>query len=75
MTRNQLLFLKISSVPYNQISFLGYLNDFFDILQKMNLENCILIMDNVAFHKCQAIRTRIETRGHEFLFLPPYYQI
>jgi transposase len=36
------------------------------------INNAILIMDNVPFHKCREIRERIMASGHTLLLLPPY---
>lgn len=32
----------------------------------------IVILDNLSVHKAEAVRSRIEARGCELLFLPPY---
>jgi hypothetical protein len=51
MSKSGVLFKKISLLPFNGYSFLGYIDDFFAFLNNLNLKNCLVIMDNVLFHK------------------------
>jgi transposase len=32
----------------------------------------VMVMDNVAFHKCANVRTAFEEKGLSFVLLPPY---
>lgn len=55
--------------PINGACFLAYV--------EQNLLAClkggdIVIMDNLASHKAEAIRTAIRSAGARLLFLPPY---
>ena len=36
-------------------------------------DTCVIIMDNVTFHKSARTRERIEGKGAKILFLPPYF--
>jgi transposase len=42
------------------------------LLPEIQEKNCILVMDNAAFHKGQETIRIIENQGHTILFLPPY---
>jgi transposase len=72
MTKNGILFKEINTRAYNAQSFLGYLQTFFTFLNEQNLQNCMIIMDNVNFHKSALILECIQTNGHSVKFLPPY---
>jgi transposase len=41
-------------------------------IEQLHMNNCILIMDNVAFHKAAAIQEMVQSKGHRLQFLPPY---
>lgn len=42
-----------------------------DLLPKLTT-NCVIVMDNAAFHKRLDIQKAIRDAGHTLLFLPPY---
>ena len=58
--------------PYNTASFLGFIRDFFDVILESGLERCVVIIDNVAFHKAASIQNEFRNRNKELIFLPPY---
>jgi len=72
MSRNEMLFSKVSHKSYNALKFEEFITSLCDILSMKNLDKCIFIMDNVAFHKCSSIRNVIENMGHVVNYLPPY---
>lgn len=72
MSKGGLLFKKISTSAFNSESFLGYIDDLFIYLTSMNLQQCLIIMDNVKFHKSRGVIRFFEQSAHKLLFLPPY---
>jgi transposase len=72
MNKYGLTYKKISTRAYNTNLFLGYIQGFFDFLVGLELRNCVIVMDNVPFHKSVVIREEFESNGHRIVFLPPY---
>jgi transposase len=35
-------------------------------------DNSVLVLDNCAIHKSDALRAVVEAQGHLLIFLPPY---
>jgi transposase len=56
----------------NTANFLAFLRELFQRLANSRRENCILVMDNVRFHRVKEVRDAIQDAGHEVVFLPPY---
>jgi transposase len=63
---------KILTGNGNTASFLDFLNELFKNLRDSNRENCILVMDNVRFHKVAEVKEAVLNAGHQIVFLPPY---
>ena len=38
----------------------------------MDIGSCLVVMDNVSFHKCNLVKEKFIETGHEVLYLPPY---
>ncbi|KAG0426065.1 hypothetical protein DMUE_5992, partial [Dictyocoela muelleri] len=57
---------------YNTQSFLGFIRLIIEKMSTLNISGAIFVMDNVPFHKNNAIKEEIEISGHRILFLPPY---
>ncbi|KAL9931997.1 hypothetical protein V8E36_009058 [Tilletia maclaganii] len=58
---------------FNEARFLSYLR--YELLPSMRpypLQRSVVVMDNVAFHKCDAVRRLIEGSGCKVEFLSPY---
>ncbi|KAF7685470.1 hypothetical protein CDIK_3781 [Cucumispora dikerogammari] len=72
MFRNKVIFKRLNRNAYNTSGFLSYLQELFTFLNSEGLDNCIVIIDNVAFHKSDVIKTEFEEKGHRILFLPVY---
>lgn len=72
MSKTGLLYKEINHCAYNSTSFLGYLTNFFSFLRSNNLENCVIVLDNVAFHKCSSVLQGFLASGNSVLFLPAY---
>lgn len=72
MWNQGLLHYKALTNSGNRVSCLQYMEELVIILEKKNITNAVLIMDNVPFHKCSEIRTCIESSGNFVKFLPPY---
>jgi hypothetical protein len=68
VSKNKLLFYKISNKPYNGELDSNFINEFCDLLKQRNMREKSFIMDNLAVHKMMAIRSLIEQNGHEILF-------
>ena len=60
------------SVPYNSTSFLEFIRKLIATLRRKNFSKAMLILDNVAFHKFNEVRTLIVESGFKLMFLPPY---
>ncbi|KAF7685002.1 hypothetical protein CDIK_4249 [Cucumispora dikerogammari] len=71
-SRDKVIFKRLNRNAYNTSGFLSYLQELFTFLNSEGLDNCIVIMDNVAFHKSEAIKTEFEEKGHRILFLSAY---
>ncbi|KAF7685295.1 hypothetical protein CDIK_3956 [Cucumispora dikerogammari] len=72
MSRNKVIFKCLNRNAYNTSGFLSYLQELFTFLNSEGLDNCILIMDNVAYHKSDVIKTEFEEKGYRILFLSAY---
>ncbi|KAF7696433.1 hypothetical protein CDIK_1889 [Cucumispora dikerogammari] len=72
MSRNKIIFKRLNRKSYKSSGFLSYLQELFTFLNSERLDNCIVIMNNVAFHKSEVIKTEFEEKGHRILFLSAY---
>ena len=64
-----LLTVTLFTGSINSQVFLAWITD--DLLPKLP-KNCVLVMDNAAFHKRQDIQQKIKESGHILEYLPPY---
>lgn len=55
--------------PTDADIFLAYLDH---VLCPQLRPGCVVVMDNLSFHKVRGVRERIEAAGAELLYLPPY---
>jgi transposase len=51
---------------------LGYLGNVINVLDKNELKNRYIVMDNAPIHKPAAVREFIEERGYKCAYSPPY---
>jgi len=63
---------KMQKSPFNTDSFVDYIKSLLEWIGREKPGKSVLIMDNVPFHKNSGIRTMIEVKGHDLLYLPPY---
>ena len=56
---------KIQSTCFNSESF----NDF---IENLNVRDCKIVMDNVAFHKTKIVSNTCKRKNIETVFIPPY---
>ena len=52
--------------------FMSYLSNVMDVLDKNNMKDHYLVMDNAPIHTPSAIRQLVESRGYKCVYLPPY---
>lgn len=72
MWKGGMLHYKAQSEAGNRVSFLKFINELTVILTTKEMNNVIMIMDNVSFHKCSEIADFVVSKGHSTIFLPPY---
>lgn len=72
MTKYKILYKEINTSPFNRQSFLGYIQNIINFLSAQGLRNCVFIMDNVRFHKCNEVLEKIRSTENSYIFLPPY---
>jgi transposase len=72
MSKEGMYHYKAQTRPFNGNLFEVFLNEMFEKFDSDNISGSLLIMDNVAFHHSQSIKTLVQTRGHSILYLPPY---
>jgi hypothetical protein len=58
--------------PFNTETFSAYINELLAKLEHDGINNAILVLDNVPFHKPLVTREKVEATGHTLVFLPPY---
>jgi len=69
ITDFQLITVTLFTGSINSPVFLLWITD--DLLPKLPA-NCVLVMDNAAFHKRKDIQQKIKEKGHILEYLPPY---
>ncbi|KAG0425482.1 hypothetical protein DMUE_6027, partial [Dictyocoela muelleri] len=72
MSKNGIIHHSMRVAPFNTVSFNNFLVELIEILGLKGINNAILIMDNVPFHKSLMIRNLISRSGHRIIYLPPY---
>lgn len=65
----RLLTVSLFQHNINTLTFESWLSQ--DLLPKLPPQ-CVIVMDNAAFHKALSIKTIIESAGHTLEYLPPY---
>jgi len=70
--RSNVFFHEINHSPYNTESFTGYISSLFEEIEALNIGRCMVIMDNVPFHKSNVVKNRFIEKGHSITYLPPY---
>ena len=63
---------KAQEANFNRHSLLIYLEKLLTILERKNIGNAAIIMNNASFHRCWEIKDYTNRRRHELIFLPPY---
>ena len=72
ISKSGLLYFETKYAAYNAASFDKFLTNFFQFLVTKGINRAVIIMDNVSFHKTQAIQQKIHDSGHLHHYLPPY---
>ena len=74
MTSTRLLQYEILDGNGNSEEFCNFIERIEEAIADENAATYqpIIILDNVAFHKTEQVRTTMAARGFEFAFLPPY---
>jgi len=72
IARSGIFHYEINHNAYNTISFTGYISNLFGKIASLNLGLCVIIMDNVPFHKSSVVKDRFTEEGHEIKYIPPY---
>ena len=55
--------------PGNADRFQRFIDQLAHKCEVQRLQNCILILDNVPFHRTQAVQTMMQIRGLEYKYL------
>ena len=63
-------YFRQQNTAFNGTTFANFIQDFVTWLNAGNFTKCTIVMDNVAFHKSENVKTLVKTAGHEILFLP-----
>ena len=67
-----MFYFEISETPYNQEKYGQFLTNMLSTLSREQVQQAVVVMDNVPFHKSAAIRQLIAQHGHRCEYLPPY---
>jgi transposase len=70
--KNGIFYFEPFEGPVNKERFILYLKNLFLKLSNENLSNAIIILDNVAFHRCREVDDLVYNNQHALHFLPPY---
>jgi len=71
-SRSSIPFYEINYKPYNKVSFTGYISKLFENFDSLVAGPCVVIMDNVPFHKSDVVKNQFVQKGHTIKYLPPY---
>lgn len=52
--------------------YLSYISNVMDVLDKHDMKDHCVVMDNAPIHTPAAVRSLIESRGYKCLYLSPY---
>jgi transposase len=58
--------------PGNTNNFCHFIDDLANWRDEHNINNAMIVMDNVGFHRSQDVREMMEIRGFEYKYLPTY---
>ena len=72
MTRNGMLHYELHNRAINREKFTDFLNNLQAKLENSNIHRCVMVMDNVPFHRNRDVKSVIEDNGHKLMLLPPY---
>lgn len=72
MSKGDIFHFEIKDSAYNTYSFIEFLKNLLQKFLKRNIENVILILENVSFHKSFHVRSLVEESGHKIIYLSPY---
>lgn len=72
MNHAKLLYHRVQDSAYNSVSFSSFLEALIDELANQNINNPILIVDNVPFHKNVHVKETIIRKQASIIFLPPH---
>ena len=72
MSCSKIWSFKLQEGSVNANVFVEYLDQLFNDLTTSGISRCLLVMDNVRFHKTDVVMAKINSSGHKVLFLPPY---
>ena len=70
LSSNKLIHFKSQLKPFNSVTFIHFLNEMYEKLD--NIIQYVVILDNVAFHKTQAVINWFTEHNIMHKFLPPY---
>jgi transposase len=73
MSKHGILIYKKQDRPFNTDTFSIFIDDFLSKLNIEGINNAILVLDNVPFHKSQAIKTKVEESTHTLMFFSPIF--
>ena len=69
------LYMAISKeriIGYKLTTVHGNSNDFTEFIKGLKLQNSVLLMDNVAFHKTKLFKDMLSETNNTVLYVPPY---
>ena len=72
MTRKGIVHYQHRNSAINKVFFIEFLSDLKTKIADLGIGRCILIMDNVPFHRSIDVRNAIEEGGHTIMLLQPY---
>ncbi|KAI5152145.1 hypothetical protein ENBRE01_2602, partial [Enteropsectra breve] len=72
MNKNGIVSYKAQTRAYNSEYFTIFMQDLLREIRDSGIHEAVFVMDNVPFHKVDAIKNLIVGAGFELIFLPPY---
>ncbi|XP_074604096.1 uncharacterized protein LOC141857502 [Brevipalpus obovatus] len=72
INKSGVYFFELMDRAYNIIHFSEYLDQLLAYFERDSISGAIIIMDNVRFHRNPEIVQKVESKGHQVFFLPPY---
>ncbi len=69
------LYMAVSNnriVGYKLVTKHGNTTDFKDFIDSLNIKDCTLLLDNVAFHKTKILKDLAHSNNIKLLYTPPY---